>query len=77
MQYLRDLFPTLPKPLEQALSDTSACGSPPTACQCISPVFNLFSEDVAISRRADINNKTGVCFLISETDDRTIGTDRL
>ena len=40
-------------------------------CQLLS----LFSGDVAISRTADINMKTTICPLISETDVRTIGTD--
>ena len=40
-------------------------------CQLLS----LFPGNVAITRTADINKKTNVCLLNSETDVRTIGID--
>ena len=39
--------------------------------------LSMFLANVAISRTADINKKTSVCLLISETDVWTIGFDLL
>ena len=40
-------------------------------------LLSMFLANVAISRTADINKKTSVCLLISETDVWTIGFDLL
>ena len=72
MQYLRALRQMLPTPLEQPVFDNATCDLP--ASHCISSTSQSVSGDVVI-RTADINKKTSICLVISETDVRRIGTD--
>ena len=77
MQYLRALCPKLPRPPKPPVFDNASCGLSPLASRYTCQLLSMFLANVAISRTADINRKTSVCLLISETDVWIIGFDLL
>ena len=75
MQYLRALCPKLPRPPNHHCLTTPHAAYLHSQVTVLRQLLPMFLANVAISRTADINKKTGACLLISETDVWTICFD--